>query len=89
MPRALGRQGRDGWTGLGDMYVYLADFMAAVAVWGAIGFGLDRLFKTWPILFVSGVVMGHVWGVWLLWMRMRKWGERTTDGGPSGEANER
>ena len=70
---------------MGDAYVYLADFLAAVAVWGAIGFGLDRLFGTWPTLFVIGIVVGHGWGVWLLWMRLRKWKDQTTGGSPSGD----
>ena len=68
------------------MYVYLADFLAAVAVWGAIGFGLDRLFGTWPLFSLIGVVMGHGWGIWLLWMRMRKWSAHTTSAEPGGDS---
>ena len=57
------------WRGMGDAIV--ADLIAGVGVLGAIGYGLDRLFHTWPVLFVVGAFGGYAAGVYIAWRRVK------------------
>ncbi len=49
-----------GWT-------VLSELIAAIAVWGGIGYGLDRLLGTWPVLFAIGMVLGYGGGAYLVY----------------------
>jgi ATP synthase protein I len=65
MPRTSDpkNQRQAGWQGVDQGMTILGELIAAVAVWGGAGYGLDRLFHTWPILFLIGTLFG--WGIWV------------------------
>lgn len=70
MPRTANpRSQRSMWSGLGDGFNYMADLIAATAVWAGIGYGLDRWLGTWPVLFAIGAVIGNATGIYLLYRR--------------------
>jgi F0F1-type ATP synthase assembly protein I len=48
----------------------VATLLTATGVWAAIGFGLDKVFGTWPILFAIGAVVGHGTGIYILWRKV-------------------
>ena len=81
MPRTADQARRELWLGFGDALTVLSEFLTAIAVVGAIGFGLDRLFDTWPVFFVSGVVVGNALGIYLMWLRAKNPSARRTDSG--------
>ena len=56
-----------GWQGIGQAYTLLSELIAALAVWGGIGFGLDRLFHTWPVFFAIGMVVGYGGGAYMIY----------------------
>jgi F0F1-type ATP synthase assembly protein I len=65
MPRFTGPLGQttsEGWT-------HFSTLVAGIGVYGAIGFGLDQLFGTRPILFMIGLLGGCAGGVYLVWIR--------------------
>lgn len=55
--------------GAGDAWTAAAELVTATAVWAGIGYGLDRLFHTWPILFAVGAVLGHGTGIYMVYRR--------------------
>ena len=57
------------WKGMSQGWTILSELIAALAVWGGIGFGLDRLFGTWPVLFAIGMVVGYGGGAYLIYRR--------------------
>jgi F0F1-type ATP synthase assembly protein I len=59
--RALSRDVGEGWSALSTL-------IAGMGVWGAIGYGLDRLFGTTPVLFVIGIVGGIHLGAYLVYV---------------------
>jgi F0F1-type ATP synthase assembly protein I len=69
MPRSYDQARRELYRGAGDAWTIVAELLTATAVWGAIGFGLDRAFNTWPVLFLVGAVVGHAAGIYLIWLR--------------------
>jgi ATP synthase protein I len=67
--RARETEERAMWQGLGDAWAALSTIISGVVVWGAIGYGLDRLFATRPIFFVIGAVLGHFGGIYLVYRK--------------------
>lgn len=65
MPRTSDPQ--SGWHGVEQGWTLLSELIAAIVVWGGIGFGLDRLFHTWPVLFAIGMVVGYAAGAYLIY----------------------
>ena len=57
------------WKGMSQGWAILSELIAALAVWGGIGFGLDRLFGTCPVLFAIGMVVGYGGGAYLMYRR--------------------
>lgn len=57
------------WRGLGDAWTALSTIIAGIVVWGAAGFGLDRLFGTRPVLMVIGVLIGNFGAIYLVYVR--------------------
>ncbi len=57
------------WQGLGEAWTALSTIISGVVVWGAIGYGLDRLFGTRPIFFVIGAVLGNFGAIYLVYKR--------------------
>lgn len=43
--------------------------VSGVLVWGGVGFGLDLLLGTGPVLAVVGAVVGNAAGVYLIYLR--------------------
>lgn len=80
MPRTADRAQRELWQGAGDAWTMVAELVTATAVWAAIGYGLDRLVGTWPILFAIGAVVGNATGIYILWRRMKRMAERAGAG---------
>lgn len=77
--RAAGSQ-NSAWQGMGEAWTYLSTLFSGVAVWGAIGYGLDRWLGTDPVLFVIGALLGNFAGIYLIYLRA--FGpKRPTDGG--------
>lgn len=69
MPRPSDQ--RSLWLGAGDAWTWVAEIVTATGVWAAIGYGLDRAFGTWPVLFAIGAIAGHAVGIYILWRRMK------------------
>ena len=67
-PRTVGSQ-PSAWTGMGEAWTYLSTLFSGIAVWGAIGYGLDRWLGTDPVLFVIGALMGNFAGIYLIYLR--------------------
>ena len=70
MPRSVDR--RQMWAGVGSGWSHLSTLISGVAVYGAIGYGFDRLFGTWPILFMIGAVGGYAAAVYLVWIKSKQ-----------------
>jgi len=58
----------------------VTELITATAVWGAIGYGLDRLLHTWPILFAVGAVVGHATGIFIVYRRYAMAAEKQSHG---------
>src|SRR5205823_9358114 len=54
MPRFVNR--RPGVDQANEGWAHFSTLIAGIGVYGAIGYGLDRLIGTWPILFAIGMV---------------------------------
>jgi F0F1-type ATP synthase assembly protein I len=72
------------WQGMGDAWTALSTMIAGIAVWGAVGFALDKVFGIAPVLMVIGVLVGNFAGVYLIYVRAvnaeRDDGRRTQSG---------
>lgn len=60
-----------------------AELISAIGVWSAIGFGLDKLLGTWPVLLATGMVVGHAMAIYIVLWRTgqrarRRAGDRVT-----------
>lgn len=76
MPRTTDRDRQKLWAGFGDGFSWAVELVTATAVWAAIGYGLDRLFGTWPVLFAIGAVVGNGTGIYILYRRYTLSAER-------------
>jgi ATP synthase protein I len=70
MPRSVNRrpvapETNEGWG-------HFSTLIAGIGIYGAIGYGLDRLLGTTPILFAIGMVGGMVGGVYLVWIKAKQ-----------------
>ena len=57
------------WHGMGEAWTYLSTLFSGIAVWGAIGYGLDKWLGTDPVLFVIGALLGNFAGIYLIYLR--------------------
>lgn len=57
------------WAGLGHGWASLGYIISGIAVWGGVGWALDRLFGIAPVLMVIGVLIGNFAGVYLIYLR--------------------
>ena len=77
MPRASDQDERRRlYTGAGDGMAKAVDLVTATAVWGAIGYFIDRWLGTWPIVFAIGTVIGNLTGIYVLYRRSIEEGRR-------------
>jgi F0F1-type ATP synthase assembly protein I len=63
------RDQNDAWGGYGTAWSIIATLLAGLAVWGAIGFGIDRLTGFHGLFLAIGLVVGAVGGVYLVVVR--------------------
>ena len=83
MPPIYRRGQRELLAGFGDGWTMALEFVTAIGVWAAIGYGLDRLLGTWPVFFVIGAVVGNAAGIYILYRRYMEMDSRARRG-PSG-----
>jgi F0F1-type ATP synthase assembly protein I len=60
------------WASVGSGWNHLSTLLTGTAVYGAIGYGLDRWFGTWPILFVIGAIVGYAASVYLIYIKSKQ-----------------
>ena len=63
------RDQQDAWGGYGAAWSIIGTLLAGLAVWGAIGFGLDRLMGFHALFLPIGLVIGAVGGVYIVVVR--------------------
>ena len=60
----------DAWNGVSTGWVITGEMLAALLVWGGIGYLIDRLVWGEARVFTPfGMVLGAVLGIYLLWLR--------------------
>lgn len=85
MPRASDQDERRRlYTGAGDGMAKAVDLVTATAVWGGIGYLIDRWLGTWPIVFAVGTVIGNLTGIYILYRRSIEEGTRASNGAAAG-----
>lgn len=85
MPRASDQDERRRlYTGAGEGMSKAIDLVTATAVWGAIGWLIDRWLGTWPIVFAVGTVIGNLTGIYVLYRRSIEEGKRASNAAPGG-----
>ncbi len=63
------RDGQDAWEGYGAAWSIIGTLLAGLAVWGGIGFLVDRLAGTHGVFLAIGLVVGAIGGVYLVVVR--------------------
>ena len=63
------RDPNDAWGGYGTAWSIIGTLIAGLAVWGAIGFGIDRLVGFHALFLPIGLVIGAVGGVYIVVVR--------------------
>lgn len=69
LPAVLRGGPTNSWSGVGQAWGAVSTLISGIAVWGAIGFGLDHLLGTRPVLFVVGVLLGNFGGIYLMYVK--------------------
>ena len=71
--------GRDGaWAGMGTGWAVTSTLVAGIAVWGGIGYLVDRLVGSDRVFVAFGIVLGAAGGIYIVYQR---YGKRGRDGG--------
>jgi ATP synthase protein I len=60
---------REMWKGMGEAWTALSTLISGIAVWGGIGYVIDRFAGTRPVLFVIGVIVGNFLGIYLVYLK--------------------
>jgi ATP synthase protein I len=68
-PTAGGRDRQDAWEGYGAVWSIIGTLLGGLAVWGGIGYLVDRLAGTHAVFLAIGLVLGAIGGVWLVIVR--------------------
>ena len=63
------RDRQDAWEGYGTAWSIIGTLLAGLAVWGGIGFLIDRLAGFHALFLPIGLVIGAVGGVYLVVIR--------------------
>ena len=69
VPMAERRDRQDAWEGYGTAWSIIGTLLAGLAVWGGIGFLVDRLVGTHAVFLGIGLVVGAIGGVYLVVVR--------------------
>lgn len=65
---------RDGaWAGFGTGWTITSTLLAGIAVWGGIGYLVDRLAGT-SVFVAAGIVLGAACGIYIVYLRYGKRG---------------
>jgi ATP synthase protein I len=64
----------DAWSGMDTGWAVTSTLIGGIVVCGLIGFAIDRLVGTDPILTVIGIVLGAAAGIYLVYL---KWGKES------------
>lgn len=67
-------------AGAGAAWAMVADVVTGTVLWGAAGYGLDRLFDTRPWLMSIGFLVGNAAGVYAATLHVRRMQERDNQG---------
>jgi F0F1-type ATP synthase assembly protein I len=62
----------DAWSGMGTGWSITATMLGGIAVWGGIGFLLDRLVGTADVFAALGMVLGAVCATYIVYLRYGK-----------------
>lgn len=62
-------QRRAAWKALDQSSIMSVELLSALAVWGGAGWFADRWLGTEPWLLATGVLLGFVLGLYLIWLR--------------------
>ncbi len=62
----------DAWSGMGIGWAITATLAAGMAVWGGIGYLVDRLVGTSRVFLAIGIVLGAAGGIYLVYLRYGK-----------------
>ncbi|HYZ92038.1 MAG TPA: AtpZ/AtpI family protein [Actinomycetota bacterium] len=57
------------WRGMGEAWNALGTIVGGIAIWGGVGYGIDRLVGTKPVLFVIGVLVGNFASIYLIYVK--------------------
>lgn len=69
----------EAWAGMGDGWAITSTFVAAIGLWGGLGFLADHWLGSKPLFFVIGMVVGAAAGTYIVWLRYGR-GERGGSG---------
>jgi len=68
-PMARPVPSRTPWSGFGTAWSVTTTLVAGIAVWGGVGFLLDRLIWSRFVLTALGVVVGAAAGIYIVYLR--------------------
>jgi F0F1-type ATP synthase assembly protein I len=57
------------WQGMGEAWATLSTLISGIAVWGGVGYLIDRLVGTWPGFFAGGVILGNFGACYLIYKK--------------------
>jgi ATP synthase protein I len=57
------------WRGMGEAWNALGTIIGGIAIWGGVGYGIDRLVGTKPVFFVIGALVGNFASIYLLYVK--------------------
>ena len=60
------------WQGMGEAWTALSTLIAGIVVWGGIGYGIDHLAGTSPVLTVIGTLVGNFAAIYLIYVKYFK-----------------
>jgi F0F1-type ATP synthase assembly protein I len=60
------------WRGLDHAYMMQVELIAALLIWGGVGWLVDRWLGSGPWLTVLGALVGYAAGFYLIWLRSQR-----------------
>lgn len=56
-------------SGFGTAWTVISELLAGIGVWGAVGYGVDRLARFDKVFLPIGLVLGAAGGIYLVYLR--------------------